>query len=1009
MKTFLHEVSRLLIEENPEGLDQVLVVFNNRRPSLFLKRELIALEKERGTASFFLPRMIGMDDLVGLLSSLTITPNEFLLFELYDIQQHLLADKPDDPHHNEAFEDFMSFGETMLGDFSELDHYQVDAWLLFVNLKETKDIELWGLGREPLTPMQKNYLQFYQDLQKYYTLLRERLTQQGRAYSGMAYRRVAQNAEQLMTTLPYRRIYFVGFSIVSPCERDIILACMKKCNGRIIADGDNYYAADKWQEAGLHLRQLHDMADTLHRATVITPATTNDYPRNLTQRHHKIKFMDCPESLMQTKYAGIRLRQLLRKHRLRRHDTAAQDTAIVLADEQLLQPVLNSLPRQVRKANVTMGLPFCLSSAHGLLSRLLQLYKGQRGGKYYHRDLLSLLSDPLLQRLVKKQGFQADANEYLAKNQLVYLSEKQVHEMFTNLKAGYDVVAFLFAPLNKTEATPHGSTPDTAADTSCIPVTAFLKNANMLLSALTQDEEGQQPGTHPSGSKPKDHPGTEKPPLVTSNEMRQSLVAAYEIIDYLQKLQDSYNHIDTWQTLEKLYGRLARRHHVAFYGEPLQGLQILGVLETRCLDFSNIIIVGVNEGVIPTGRTPNTLIPMSLKRAFGIPSYTDNDAVYAYHFYHMLQRAGDITLIYHTQTSGIGKGEPSRFLYQIEAEMKPACPRLHLRKQTLEVGSRRQDADPQIETIKTPEVMQLLENKAKKGFSPSALNTYRSCPLKFYRNYMLHIMEENDVEESIDAQEMGSMIHEVLCDTYRQDGDGNIRQSTLQNCLDNVGERVDEVFARKYKKGRNDEGLNYYYRNIAKKQIAELLKREIKFLSEGGSIALLQAEETLSAPLTLHNGQQVNITGVVDRIDRTDDGNGNSETRVIDYKSGRVNTNDLAFSDVTSKGTPTGNVPSDKWMQVMTYAWLYTRKHSVPALVSGIYPLAYLREELLKASWNGKENITSELLQTFEEQLVILLDEIMDPSIPFHRTDVVKNCTYCTYAPICNRASFKRS
>lgn len=983
MKTFLHEVSRQLLAENPEGLDQILVVFNNRRPSLFLKRELIALEKERGTSSFFLPRMIGMDDLIGLLSPLTITPHEFLLFELYDIQQQLLADKPEDSHHDETFEDFMSFGEMMLGDFSELDHYQVDAKRLFVNLKDTKDIDLWGLGREPLTQMQKNYLQFYQDLLTYYSRLQERLTQQGRAYSGMAYRQVAQNAEQLVAQLPYRRIYFVGFGIVSPCERDIILACIKNRDGRIITDGDNYYVANEWQEAGQHLRQLHEIAKSLHRETVITPATTNDYSNNIASRHHRMRFVNCPERLMQTKYAGIRLRQLLRKHRLRKHDTAAQDTAIVLADEQLLLPMLNSLPRQVQKANITMGLPFSLSSAHGLLLRILQLYKGQRSGKCYHRDLISLLSDPLLRLLLKRQGVQADAKEYLAKNQLVYLSEEQVHEMFTTIKVNYDNVAFLFAPLDNKKTISDDSTKNAASDTSDITPSAFLSNAAKLIIALTRGEQ---------------------PPLVTGNEERQSLVAAYEIIDYIEQLQNMYAHLDTLQTLEKLYNRLARRHNVAFYGEPLQGLQILGVLESRSLDFDNIIIVGANEGIIPSGRTHNTLIPISLKHAFGIPTYADNDAVYAYHFYRMLQRAGDITIVYHTQTNGTGKGEPSRFLFQIAAEMEPACPRLHLRKQMLEVSSRRQEADPQIEAIKTPEIMRLLKQKAENGFSPSALNSYRSCPLKFYRNYMLHIMEESDVEENIDAQELGSMIHEVLCDTYKQDGDGHIKQSTLQRCLDDVEDRVDDVFAKKYRKGRSDEGLNYYYRDVAKKQIAQLLRREIAFLQKGGSISLLQAEEKLTAPLTLNDKRQVNIAGVVDRIDQIDDGNGNGITRIIDYKSGRVNTRDLAFNDAIGK-----SVPSDKWMQVMIYAWLYTRKYPCPAIVSGIYPLAYLREEFLKASWNGIEEITPELLQTFEERLTALLNEIMDPSIPFHRTEDAKNCTYCSYAPLCNRVSRQHS
>ncbi len=1001
MKTFLHEVAQQLIAENPSGLEQVLVVFNNRRPSLFLKREIIALEQGRGTSSFFLPRMMGMDDLVNLLSPLKITANEFLLFELYDIQQQLLADQPENPHHNETFEDFLSFGEMMLGDFSELDHYQVDARKLFLNLKDTKDIEQWGLGREPLTAMQKNYLQFYQNLLTYYTRLQERLTKQGRAYGGMAYRQVAQQAEQLTTRLPYRRVYFVGFSIVSPCERDIILACVKHRDGRIIADGDDYYVANPWQEAGQHLRQLHEMVKPRNRTGVITPSTTNDYPLHLTQRHHKITLVKCPESLMQTKYAGTKLRQLVRKRHLRKHGNSAQDTAVVLANEQLLLPVLNSLPRQVLKANVTMGLPFNLSSAYGLLLHILQLYKGLHGNKCYHRDLVSLLSNPLLQLLTNKQGMQSAAQDYLAKNQLVYLSEAQIGEMFKTLRVNYDTVAFIFEPMGKktiSEEKPRNA-PFSPSN--------FLSVAKRIIIALTQGE--QAPQQEKGKAKGNDTHTSARLPLVYSNEERQSLAAAYEIVEYLEQLQQRYTRLHSLPTLEKLYNRLARRHNVAFYGEPLQGLQILGVLETRCLDFRNIIVLGANEGIIPSGRTPNTLIPMSLKHAFGIPTYADNDAVYAYHFYRMLQRCGNATLVYHTQTTGSGKGEPSRFLLQIQAEMASSCHRLQLSRQSLKVSSRRQEACPQTCAEKTPAVMQLLQEKAQAGFSPSALNTYRNCPLQFYRNYVLHVGEENDVEESIDSSELGSMVHEVLCDIYKQDNDGHIRQSTLQEARDNVEQRVDDIFASKFKKGRSEEGLNHYYRAVAKKQVSQLLAREIAFLKKGGSIFLLQAEEELSATLKLHNGQQVNIKGRVDRIDQIDDGKGNSTTRVIDYKTGSVATKDLAFANTNKKGEVIAKRPSDKWWQVMTYAWLYTRKHPLPtALVSGIYSLGNLREEFLKATWNEQEEITPTHLQTFEEQLTTLLDEIMDADTPFTRTDTTQHCNYCPYAPICNRPSVKK-
>lgn len=910
------------MQDNPGDLSRTLVVFNNRRPCLFLKQELKRLIKKK---AYFLPRMMSMDDLVASLGNLNILPHEFLLFELYEVHRQIAP--PD--QRDEPFEDFMTTGETMLGDFSTIDLYRVDAKKLFSNLHDLKAIGEWNIEEPKLTDFQRRYLQFYTSLLNYYNGLRDRLLQKHKAYNGMAYREVADHIDELAQTLHYDHVYFVGFSVLSKCEEEIIKSLKKQGNVVLLADGDRYYVDDPQQESGLFLRKLQSIfSENFH------------FPDNFTQPKN-LSIVACPEDVLQAKYAGQRLHELLKDKK-----ENLQQTCVVLADENLLLPMLNSLPHEVEKANVTMGLPYTYSWLHTLTLALMRLHHDQHGGAFYYRHVVSLIGNEYFETLTGTQNLRDKLQGYLTQNKLVYLKKEELLFHLQRLGVETDSIAYLFDEANAEN---------------------LIARCLRLLSSLAM-----------------------LPQAKTDSEMRAALVCGMEIFNYLQSLQNTYRYFSSLATLEKVYTRLSRRHSIALAGEPLQGLQILGVLETRCLDFKHIIILSANEGIIPSGRTVSTLVPFSLKHAYGLPTYRESDAVFAYHFYRMLQRAEDITLVYQTDTSGMGRGEASRFLLQIENELLPSHGNITFNKSTLTIDSSVQPLESLLSQDKDEQIMERLHKLANDGFSPSALNTYRACPLRYYTNYILGVREERDMEEAFDAPELGSFVHEILRDIYRQDEKGMVKAATLKNALKNIDETVREKFESSYQRGRSAEGMNYYYCSVAREQIAALLRKEIKILEDGGKLEMVIMEQELCAQLD----KGVFIKGIADRIDRLD-----GQLRVIDYKTGKVDPKDLKYSNEST------TLPSDKWFQVLTYAWLFKKQHSASqeAIISGIYPLNSLQENFLPASWDGNESFAQEHINEFQKMLQDVASNILDPQQPFEATPN-DNCQSCPRCEICTVA-----
>lgn len=934
MVPFLTEVARRLVADHPSDLDRVIVVFNNRRSGLFLRQKFLAESR----SPMFLPQTVGMDTLINEWAGLEIVPNELLLFELYEAYKQCQSDSL----KYDTFEEFMSFGDMMLADFSEIDLYCVDASQLFSNLHDIKSIGEWNIETGHLTPFQEKYLQFYHSLYQLYTGFRTRLLAQHKAFVGMAYRHVAENMENITKQMGDRYYYFVGFNALSTSEERIIHRCVVEGKGTLITDGDAFYFDNDQQEAGFFLRK--------HKH--LFPGIDN-YDNHFAAGHKNITLVSCPENVLQCKYAGRIIQHYLQES----PDSKLSDTAIVLGDESLLLPVLNSLPSEVRTANVTMGFPMTNTAIHSLVLKLFSLHSRRRGETFYHQDILDVISDVFVSKLLGTNDLYASLNRILFQEHVIFSDFETLSSLCSQSGLNLKPVHFLFS-----NSTP---TPDD-----------FLQLLSQLIQQIYVNK-------------------------ITDTNIREkeALACLLEITNHFQDIQNQYHFIETLSVLQKIYTRLAQRRSVAFYGEPLEGLQILGVLETRNLDFKHLILLSVNEGTLPAARSFSSLIPYNLKVAFGLPTFHEKDAVYAYNFYRLLQRADDIHILYSTEADTMGKGEPSRFIQQIRRELALQYPEsITLTEEIVSADNVPLSVLQPTSADKTPSVLSRIEEIVTRGLSPSALNKYRACPLKFYYENILGIEEPDRVNEDLEQNELGSCIHAALENIFSRDTDSHIKAETLQQALDTIDSIIDQTLSIQFDHGRSTLGRNHFLKSVAKTQITNFLKSEQKYLSTVGGIEILGLEQPLSHTLDIPSSTgstRVLISGIADRIDLT-----NGTIRIIDYKSGKVDGRELHVADPDPDWTSV----SDKWFQLMTYEWLFYHNHngSHPH-ISGIFPLRHLNSQLLTASWEGSDIITPAHLATFEHMLQQLVSDLLNPDLPFQANPGNKLCAYCPFSEICNR------
>lgn len=920
-KHFLQKVAERLVQDDRIELSKQIVVLPNKRAGLFLKNHLSKLINK----PTWLPEIVSTEELIDRFSEVQLIDNTTQLFELYACYRLTIAQP-------ESFDEFIQWGQILLHDFNEIDRYLIDTQKLFKHVNEARALEVWNVDGEALTDLQKKYLKFWEQLGQLYVAFTAHLASQQMAYQGLAYRivanKLATSPEQFIQQfIPENRLLFAGFNALNKAEEELITTLKNHNKCDVIFDADEFYMNDDQHEAGLFMRKFK--------------SNPNFEPFEYTSRQFKegnkeIKLIGIPQNVGQAKYLSNLLNKIPSNELI--------NTAIVLADEQLLVPVLQSIPSEIEHINVTMGYPLRNTTTNNFFDTLLtMIVNAERFGNkkeltYHYRDVLKLLQLPLSKTIFDAATCQK-ISAHIIKHNWVFIRKEKLdwinERLIEPLPSYFDVPSII---------------------SQCLSLIEHYKTKH----------------------------------LSAENKADGSLELEYlfhfaKLFNQLQNLITKYPYLESAKAIYGLYRQLLVNFSIDLYGEPLKGLQVLGMLETRTIDFKHVILLSANEGILPAGKTFNSFIPFDIKKAFQLPTHIEKDAIYAYHFYRLLQYAEDVHVLYNTETNEFGSGEQSRFVTQIENELPKYNNNIKISKDILTYPTSL-DKVPAHIVKKTPEIIAKMKTRFEKGLSPSAITTYLTCPMDFYYNYVLGIGDPDEVEETIQMNTFGDYVHKSLELLYQPLLRKVLKEEDLKGLVKQSDEVVVGVFQQHYSKRDLQIGKNLLSLKVAQNYVKNYLKQEMTDIQNGALIEVTSIEENLVGSVNV-NGTTIALKGKADRIQQRND-----VTQIVDFKTGKLTKTDLGLTslkDVSKKG-------KDKCLQVLMYAYLYGQQGKSPAqLQSGVFSFRLLKEGYLPLRLKYKTEITEEVLTGFEEVLQEVIGEILNPEIPFIHDEEAEYCQFC--------------
>ena len=954
MQTFLGKLSRYIYENYNAKLDEICIVVPNRRASLFLKKGLADHAKK----TIWSPQIFSIEDFINEYAGFNIIDPLYLQCELYNV--HVEKEKG----AAQSFAEFLKWGQVLLGDFNEIDTYLVSSDQLFNYLTESKALSLWNPDQSSLTEFQVKYLQFYNSLGDYHQLLVKRLLEKKQVYPGLAFRYLAENIEQKFSELNYHKIIFAGFNALTKAEEKIISYLKSRGLAEIIWDADTYYMNDEIQEAGQFIRNYQKKN---------SPEQINWISNYLNEGEKEINLIGVPQQVGQAKVTG----QILQEFTEKNNDL--RETAVVLNDESLIEPLLNSIPGSIKEYNLTMGLSIKNSAMFRLVKLLIELHVNaakfkkaeQSDIQYYYRDVLNILEHPYIRMILRNLKVDDIPKSILESNK-VFLTYSEISKLY--FSGNDQLKSFcesLFEPWNDR------------------PVKA-LKKITEVIGFLKVYL------TEPSSE-------------VAIGENNPDLVIEYlfqfsKIINKLKKLIAEYTYLDNILVFRELFMNVVSSISLPFYGEPLRGLQVMGMLETRNLDFERLIMLSVNDDFIPSGSSANSFIPFEIKRDFKLPTYRERNAVFAYHFYRILQRSKQIYLLYNTESGELGGGDKSRFILQIQNELAKRNPAITIKEKILTVPVEKSFTENQIIINKSAQILEILNGYLTRGCSASALNTYRNCSLQFYFKYILGIEETAKVEETIEASTLGTVIHDVLKNLYDPLKRKVVLTTDIKDMMQMIHKLIAESFTENYLGGDLNYGKNLLIVKVANIFIQKFLKKETSFINDlhnkGENLLIEDVENKFFSSLNLKIGNKnhtVSLKGIFDRVDKV-----GSTVRIIDYKTGKVERRELKFKDWNDLV----NEPKlDKCFQLLFYSFIYAKSNAVNVsnISPGIISFRNLKEGFMSIGLPDKEPFSEDAMNQFEDILKDILLEMLNPEIDFTQTTEEDNCKYCTFKSICNR------
>ncbi len=911
--SFLDKVSHQIVSEFGYALSEVTIILPNKRAKVFLIEAL----KKQLDQTVFAPNIISIEDFIQEVAGIrTIDPVE-LLFEFYNIY---LSVTP--VEQQQDFELFANWGKTLLQDFNEIDRYLLKPDHVFSYLKDIEVLKRWDLEPSQTTDLINNHLEFWSRLPEYYEMLYTHLKKMGIGYQGLIYREAVSNLYHFSETLGNHKLVFAGFNALNQAEEKIIQQLLFNEQAKIYWDVDAVFLQDSHHDAGLFIRRFKK--EWKQYTTQPFEWIVNEFS-NAKQIH----IIGTPKTIGQAKIAGKIVENI------QADGESLDKTALVLGEENLLIPALYALPDSVESLNITMGYSSKNNPAQILISKLFKLHanalqRSETSYTFYYKEVLDILTHPLVEPYCNAGPVVKVINQ----NNITFLSQKkfveinqQRSELFQLLFERWEHDAVLV--LNRLSKI-------------ILAIKSFLGN---------ESEEDKV--------------------------AKAFLYSIFKTINKLINYQEKYNRIDSVAMLHTIYKQIVDLAEVSFEGEPLSGLQIMGVLESRVLDFENVIITSMNEGVFPAGKSMNSFIPYDVKRELGLPTYKEKDAIYCYHFYHLLLRAKNIYLLYNTESEGLDAGEKSRFITQLEIEKQPK----HNITHQIYNAYLPDKAYEAVVVPKSERVMERLKEIATgKGFSPSGLTSYIRNPIQFYNQRVLRISEVEEVEENIALNTLGTIIHGALEELYKPYLNQFLSVETINEMLKKANSEVEKQFREVYKEGEIKKGKNLLAFEVAKRNVFNFLNEEKKLIESGDAVKVLALE--ISLERTLKDDRlpyPVKIAGNVDRIEQR-----NGKIRIIDYKTGKVELRSVQLKDWSGL---TLDIKNDKIIQLLCYAFMYEQQCDGMEMEAGIISFKNMRAGFLpfgiKEDKNVDSEINAEVLEAFKTEVITLINEMLNPEVPF--------------------------
>ncbi|MBL4707379.1 MAG: PD-(D/E)XK nuclease family protein [Flavobacteriales bacterium] len=845
MQSFLNQIARFALEKHSNNLGDLTIVLPNRRAIVFLRDEF---RKEMNSGGW-LPRFFSLEDFILELGDYQQLDPTDLMFELYQVHKEIEGETA------EPFQEFLGWGTTLLQDFNEIDRYLVNGKELFSFLTEAKALEIWDVENGALTEFQHKYLKFWTKLGDYYLLFKKKLLSKKQAYQGLGFRSVAESlGSNERWKKDYSDLIFAGFNALTEAEKQIIEFFQLEFGSDVLWDADEYYLNDNVQEAGTFLRG--------HKKSLKSKFTW--VSSNLITDKKEIKIYGVAGNIGQAKLIG----NLIISNK-------KQETAIVLADEELLIPVLESLPKDVDATNVTMGYPISASPLFNWVEAFMDLFqKNEQEGKitsYYHKDLKLVFEHTISQYFSKPikeemsrclSQIEKDQNIFISSSQLITLDEILGQQFF-----------------NDERVSP-------------------LKLVNNVLKILQLFCENQ---------------------TLTFDQLTQEcLVELEKTFNRLKRLCEKEKDLVEIESLTEIFKQVVSQQSISFIGEPLGGLQIMGVLESRTLDFENIIISSVNEGTLPSGKSHNSFIPFDIKKKFKLPSYQEKDAIFAYHFYRLLQRAQNISILYNTKVDQLQGGERSRFIEQLIHEFKLKNKSSSLTEITV-APKANSNHTPSVSIVPNDRIKKQFINKLENRLSASALNVYLNCPLDFYYKYALRLKETDSFEEKIQDNTLGTLVHDSLEQLYTP----YLSKILDLKAIAEMNKLIEDTLSSQFKKLLNtkaESGNHKLTYEVAKQFIKNQITLDKQSLLDKNELIIWKLEEQLEHRFALKVNDQTtinfNLFGKIDRIDSL-----NGQKRIIDYKTGASSQSDVANKNLSLLSS--GNY--SKAVQLTFYKYLYEK------------------------------------------------------------------------------------